>query len=35
MIEWGAQKLYQAVESLGDAIDKNGRRKPASCFKQW
>jgi predicted glycosyl hydrolase (DUF1957 family) len=33
MIEWGAQKLYRAVESLGNAIDAEKRRKAGKLFE--
>jgi len=33
MIEWGAQKLYQAVESLGDAIDKKRKEEVSRLFQ--
>jgi len=33
MIEWGAQKLYQAVESLGDAIDKKRKDEAGKLFQ--
>jgi hypothetical protein len=33
MIEWGARKLYQAVESLGDAIDKKQMEEARRLFQ--
>ena len=33
MIEWGAQKLYQAVESLGEAIDKKRKEEASRLFQ--
>jgi alpha-amylase/alpha-mannosidase (GH57 family) len=33
MIEWGAQRLYQAVESLGDAIDKKQKEEAGRLFQ--
>ena len=33
MIEWGAQKLYQAVESLEDAIDKKHKKEVSRLFQ--
>ena len=33
MIEWGAQKLYQAVESLGEAIDKKQKEEAGRLFQ--
>ena len=33
MIESGAQKLYQAVQSLGDAIDKKSREEASRLFQ--
>jgi alpha-amylase/alpha-mannosidase (GH57 family) len=33
MIEWGAQELYQAVESLGDSIDKKRRAEASRLFQ--
>jgi hypothetical protein len=33
MIEWGAQKLYQAVESLGDALDEKRKEEADRLFK--
>jgi hypothetical protein len=33
MIEWGAQKLYDAVESLGDAIDRKQREEAGRLFQ--
>jgi hypothetical protein len=33
MIEWGAQKLYQAVESLGDTIDKERKEETSKLFQ--
>lgn len=33
MIEWGAQKLYQAVESLGDIIDKKRIEEASKLFQ--
>jgi len=33
MIEWGAQKLYQAVESLGDAIDRKRMEEASRLFQ--
>ena len=33
MIECGAQKLYQAVESLGDAIDKKHKEEASRLFQ--
>ena len=42
MVEWGAQKLYQAVESLGDTIDNKLTEEASRLFqaavgkaKQW
>ena len=33
MIVWGAQKLYQAVESLGSTIDKRSSEEARSMFQ--
>ena len=33
MIEWGAQKLYQAVESLGDALDEKRKEEAGRLFQ--
>lgn len=33
MIEWGAQKLYQAVELLGDATDKKSKEEASRLFQ--
>jgi alpha-amylase/alpha-mannosidase (GH57 family) len=33
MIEWGAQRLYQAVEALGDAIEKKQRDEASRLFQ--
>jgi hypothetical protein len=33
MVEWGAQKLYQAVESLGDAIDEKQKEEAGRLFQ--
>ena len=33
MIEWGARKLYQAVESLGDAVDKGQMEEARRLFQ--
>jgi len=33
MIEWGAQKLYQAVEVLGDAIDRKRIAEASRLFQ--
>ena len=33
MIEWGAQKLYQAVDSLGEAIDKKQKQEAGKLFQ--
>jgi hypothetical protein len=33
MIEWGAQKLYGAVESLGDVIDRRQREEAGRLFQ--
>jgi hypothetical protein len=33
MIEWGAEKLYQAVEALGDAIDKKPKEEASRLFQ--
>jgi len=33
MIEWGAQELYQAVESLGEAIDKERKEEASKLFQ--
>jgi hypothetical protein len=33
MIEWGAQKLYQAVEVLGDAIDRKRIEEASKLFQ--
>jgi len=33
MIEWGAQKLYQAVEVLGDAIDRQRTAEASRLFQ--
>jgi hypothetical protein len=33
MIRWGAQKLYQAVEVLGDAIDKKRKDEAGKLFQ--
>jgi len=33
MIEWGAQKLYQAVESLVDVIDGQTKKKASRLFQ--
>jgi len=32
MIEGGAQKLYQAVDSLGDVIDKKRKEEASKLF---
>jgi hypothetical protein len=33
MIEWGAQKLYQTVESLGDTIDEKRKEEAGRLFQ--
>lgn len=33
MVEWGARKLYHAVESLGDAIDKKQKEEASRLFQ--
>ncbi|MFW6105071.1 MAG: hypothetical protein ACOC7P_00655 [Chloroflexota bacterium] len=33
MIEWGAQKLYKAVESLGDAVNKKQKKEASRLFQ--
>ncbi|MFP3897824.1 MAG: hypothetical protein ACLFVD_00705 [Dehalococcoidia bacterium] len=33
MVEWGAQKLYQAVEALGEAIDRKQREEAGRLFQ--
>jgi hypothetical protein len=33
MIDSGAQKLYQAVQSLGDAIDKKSKEEASRLFQ--
>jgi len=33
MIEWGAQQLYQAVEVLGDAIDRQRVAEASTLFR--
>ena len=33
MIEWGAQKLYQAVDVLGDAIDRKRIMETSRLFQ--
>jgi hypothetical protein len=33
MVEWGAQKLYQAVEALGDAIDRKHIGEASDLFQ--
>jgi len=33
MIEWGAQKLYRAVESLGDTIDEKQKKEASRLFQ--
>ena len=33
MIEWGAQRLYQAVELLGEATDKKRKEEASKLFQ--
>jgi len=33
MIEWGAQKLYQAIEALGETIDKKRKEEASRRFQ--
>lgn len=33
MIEWGAQKLYQAIESLGDDVGNETRQEAKRLFQ--
>ena len=33
MVEWGAQKLYQAVEQLGNAIDQRRTAEAGKLFQ--
>jgi len=33
MIEWGAEKLYHAVQSLGDAVDRKQMEEASRLFQ--